>query len=148
MFLITLYKNIQDRYKVWQQLNISRMVSPKFLRFGKELRAFKFYSFQYFQFYTFICFRDTRITLFFLMATGVNFMIFEKRFFFWIQRCITCNNILHKNGQKKIFNFKSKINKQLSLKTISIINLFIYCKNALFKWNRADRSSNDDWIWW
>jgi hypothetical protein len=50
------------RYKVWQQLNISRMVSRKTLRFGKELRAFKFYSFQFFQFYTFICFRDTRLT--------------------------------------------------------------------------------------
>jgi hypothetical protein len=35
------------------------MVSRKSLRFGKELRAFKFYSFQFFQFYTFICFRDT-----------------------------------------------------------------------------------------
>jgi hypothetical protein len=47
------------------------MVSRKTLRFGKELRAFKFYSFQFFQFYTL------------------------------------------------------KINKQLSLKTVSIINLFI-----------------------
>jgi hypothetical protein len=54
--------NIHGRYKVWQQLNISRMVSRKSLRFGKELRAFKFYSFQFFQFYTFICFRDTRLT--------------------------------------------------------------------------------------
>jgi hypothetical protein len=78
------------------------------------------------------------------MATGVNFTIFEKRSPFWIQRCITCNNSLHKNGQKKMFNFNSKINKQLSLKTVSIINLFIYYKNALFKWNRVDRSS----IWW
>jgi hypothetical protein len=53
---------IQGRYEVWQQLNISRMVSRKSLRFGKELRAFKFYSFQFFQFYTFICFRDTSLT--------------------------------------------------------------------------------------
>jgi hypothetical protein len=53
---------IQARYKVWQQLNIWRMFYRKSLRFGKELRAFKFYSFQFFQFYTFICFRDTRLT--------------------------------------------------------------------------------------
>jgi hypothetical protein len=59
---VCLYLHIQDRYKVWQQFNISRMVSRKPLRFGKELRAFKFYSFRFFQFYTFICFRDTRIT--------------------------------------------------------------------------------------
>jgi hypothetical protein len=59
---IALMDTIQGRYKVWQQLNISRMVSRKSLRFGKELRAFKFYSFQFFQFYTFICFRDTRLT--------------------------------------------------------------------------------------
>jgi hypothetical protein len=57
-----LFTFIQGRYKVWQQLNISRIVSRKSLRFGKELRAFKFYSFQFFQFYTFICFRDTRLT--------------------------------------------------------------------------------------
>jgi hypothetical protein len=63
-FLRTLYYT--GRYKVWQQLNISRMVSRKTLRFGKELRAFKFYSFQFFQFYTFICFRDTRLTGIFL----------------------------------------------------------------------------------
>jgi hypothetical protein len=50
------------RYKVCQQLNISGMVSRKSLKFGKGLRAFKFYSFQFFQFYTFICFRDTRLT--------------------------------------------------------------------------------------
>jgi hypothetical protein len=59
-FFIRIY--IQGRYKVWQQLNISRMVSRKPLRFGKELRAFKFYSFHFFQFYTFIYFRDTRLT--------------------------------------------------------------------------------------
>jgi hypothetical protein len=59
------------------------------------------------------------------MATWVNFTIFEKRFFFCIQRCITCNNSLHKNGQIFFLNFNSKINKQLSLKTVSIINLFI-----------------------
>jgi hypothetical protein len=59
-FLVT-RGTIQGRYKEWQQLNISRMVSRKSLRFGKELRAFKFYSFQFFQFYTFICFRDTRL---------------------------------------------------------------------------------------
>jgi hypothetical protein len=33
--------------------------------------------------------------------------------------------VIHKNGQKKMFNFNSKINKQLFLKTVSIINLFI-----------------------
>jgi hypothetical protein len=53
---------MQGRYKVWQQLNISRMVSWKSLRFGMELRALKFYSFQ---FYTIICFRDTKLTRFF-----------------------------------------------------------------------------------
>jgi hypothetical protein len=35
------------------------MVSWKSMRFGMELRAFKFYSLQFFQFYTIICFRDT-----------------------------------------------------------------------------------------
>jgi hypothetical protein len=58
--------NIQDRYKVWQQLNISRMVSWKSLIFGMELRAFKFYSLQFFQLYTVICFRDTKLTRIFL----------------------------------------------------------------------------------
>jgi hypothetical protein len=53
---------IQGRYKVWQQLNISRMVSWKSLRFGMELRGLKFYSLQFFQFYTIICFRDTKLT--------------------------------------------------------------------------------------
>jgi hypothetical protein len=36
-------QGIQGRYKIWQQLNISRMVSWKSLRFGMELRAFKLY---------------------------------------------------------------------------------------------------------
>jgi hypothetical protein len=57
---------IQACYKVWQQLNISRMVSWKSLGFGMELRAFKFYSLQFFQFYTIICFRDTKLTRIFL----------------------------------------------------------------------------------
>jgi hypothetical protein len=52
---------MQGRYKVWQQLNISRMVSWKSLRFGMELRAFKFNSLQFFQFYTIICFRAEQI---------------------------------------------------------------------------------------
>jgi hypothetical protein len=47
----TMYTYIQDCYKVWQQLNISRMVSWKSVRFGMELRAFKFYFLQFFQFY-------------------------------------------------------------------------------------------------
>jgi hypothetical protein len=52
------------------------------LRFGKELRAFKFYSFQFFQFYTFICFRDTRLTwIFFKWQQGL-ILLFLKRGFF------------------------------------------------------------------
>jgi hypothetical protein len=57
---------IQGRYKVWQQLNISKIVSWKSLRFGMELRAFKFHSLQFFQFYTIICFRDTKLIRIFL----------------------------------------------------------------------------------
>jgi hypothetical protein len=50
--------DIQGRYKVWQQLGVSRVVSWKSLRFGMELGTFEFYSLQFFQFCTIICFRD------------------------------------------------------------------------------------------
>jgi hypothetical protein len=58
------------------------------------------------------------------MATGVNFMMFEKRFFSEFND-VSHVIILYIRMVKKIFNFNSKINKQLSLKTVSIINLFI-----------------------
>jgi hypothetical protein len=72
----TMYTYIQDRYKVWQQLNISRMVSWKSVRFGMELRAFKFYFLQFFQFYTIICFRDTKLTRIFLNGNRGQFYDF------------------------------------------------------------------------
>jgi hypothetical protein len=58
------------------------------------------------------------------MATGVNFMIFEKRFF------SEFNDVSHviidyiRIVKIFFFLFNLKINKQLSLKTVSIINLF------------------------
>jgi hypothetical protein len=58
------------------------------------------------------------------MAIGVNFMIFEKRFFSEFND-VSHVIIVYIRMVKYFFNFNSKINKQLSLKTVSIINLFI-----------------------